>query len=287
MKRQTGYLLTAVSLTMTAFLTAGAQANVKTYGLSDAMNLGVTVTLGKFDPGIIEMPCAISNVGLTLPDAIDANYSGSLLMLMSKTSTTRAPLVVMCDNGSFARINVQGAGTKGSSVYVRIVDDKPQPASARELAARPAAAAVVTPVAASIPAPAPLVTTVPAPAASAPAPAPLVTAVPGAPLATGVSTPAMYLPAPSTLTMTATNTDQNTLELTVSNKTALTMEFQPAQLRVLVDGSEVTVPSNVSGALAPGLSMKFSLPYTGPRGNVTATWNAYAPAIKTFFTLKQ
>lgn len=260
---------------MTAFLSAGAQANVKNYGLSDAMNLGVTVTLGKFDPGIIEMPCAISNVGLTLPDAIDANYSGSLLMLMSKTSTTRAPLVVMCDNGSFARINVQGAATKGSSVYVRIVDDKPQPASARELAARPAPAAVVTPAVASVPAAAPIVATVPAPA------------LPGVPLTTSVSTPAMTLPAPTTLSMTAVGTDQNTLELTVSNKTALTMEFHPAQLKLLVDGGEVTVPSNVSGTLAPGLSMKFSLPYTGPRGNVTATWNAYAPAIKTYFTLKQ
>lgn len=260
---------------MTAFLSAGAQANVKTYGLSDAMNLGVTVTLGKYDPGVVEMPCNISNVGLTLPDAIDANYSGSLLMLMSKTSTTRAPLVVMCDNGSFARINVQGTTTKGTSVYVKIVDDKPQPASARELAARPAPAAVVTTAPASIPAPAPIVTTVPAPA------------VPGAPLTTSVSTPAMYLPAPTTLTMTAINTDQNTLELTVMNRTAMTMEFQPAQLTLLVDGNAVTVPANVSGTLAPGLSMKFSVPYTGPRGNVTATWNAYAPAIKTYFTLKQ
>lgn len=262
---------------MSGFLSVGAQANVKTYGLSDAMNLGVTVTLGKYDPGVIQMPCTISNVGLTLPDAIDANYSGSLLMLMSKTSTTRAPLVVMCDNGDFVRINVQGAATKGASVYVKIVDDNPQPASARELSARPAASAVVAAPPISAPAAAPIVAALPAPAPAT-----------GAPItATAVATPPMYLPAPTTLTLTATNTDQNTVEVTVSNKTALTMEFQPAQLTLLVDSERVTVPGNVSGTLAPGLSMKFAIPYSGPRGNVTATWNAYSPAIKTYFTLKQ
>lgn len=233
---------------------AHADARTLHYGITAAQEEGINLVLGKYDPGVIKTTSPISNIVVTLPSLVDANYSGNMVFVMSKVSSGRAPIIVVMQDGTTARINVIGAPTRGDSINVELVDDRPKVVGAKEYVEAP----TITPAAAGAP------ITNAAPAGSA-----------------GLLT----LPAPSTVRMELAR-DGATLNVVVHNDSAQTLSLAPGSLNLRVAGQAVAVPATFGGTLAPGLSATYALGGAGSTGGpVEAAWNVVVPGLRASFTL--
>jgi len=261
-----------------------AQSNSKTYSRSAAMDPGISVQLCQNDMLILLEPGAVKSIGVTLPNNVEALFDGNRAVLRGNATSGRTPVLVLMQNSDdITRLNITGCPTRGVSTLIRIVDDAPAPASAREYTAQPVSAYA-------------------APAQSAPTPITVQPAVQVKPAVTAPisSTTAntlqvataignggtITLPTPTTVGFELARTSAG-VTLTVTNGTAQTLSLTPANLQIVAGGQVVSVPVNIGGSLAPGLIGAYAIPLPSNvlPSDVQATWLAYAPGIKVNFVI--
>lgn len=261
-------LLTLVSAAMVVTTTAQAQSYSKTFARSQAQDPGISAQLCQNDMMIVTAPGVVKAVGVTLPNNVETQFDGNRVILRGNVTTGRTPIVIlMRDSDDIYRMHLAGCPTRGASTLIKIVDDAPAPAAAREFTAQP------VPVAANPVAPA---------GAGAAAPTSVTALNPVAAATTGVIT----LPAVTSATLDVSRTATG-LTLTVANGTAQTLALRPENLRVTVGGKTVTVPATATGNVAPGLTGAYTIPVpTDLAGtDVSVNWMVQVPSLRAQFPL--
>jgi len=266
--------LTALLLPALLASAAHAQSNVKTYGLSAAMNQGLVIQSCQNDLTQVEGLAPVRLIVVTMPQSVQPEKSGNLALLMTTVNSGRIPTTIFFEDDTYVRAVVVACKTTGANNLIRIVDDRPAMTGAREYTAQP----VTVPETVA----APMTAT---PAATSTPTAPLTTAAgslnPAANAAAGIIT----LPAPSTVTMSGTVTDAG-LVLSVRNGSTQTLRLDASELRVTSGVTSVPAGSAVT-VLAPGLQTSITVPLSADArlGELRAVWNVSVPSLRVVFPL--
>lgn len=256
---------------------AGAQSYSKTFTRSAAMNPGISVQLCQNDALVLKTPGRVKSVGITLNN-VEPVFDGTTVILRGNATSGRAPvLVLMADSDDVYRLHITSCPSRGASTLITIVDDTPAPTGAKEYQAQPVAAPRVT---------TPITATVTAPTGSPElTPATANTLNAAAAIGTGG-----YITLPTTPTTVKLDVarSETGLTLTVTNGTAQTLSLRPEALQVFAGGQAQVIPAAVTGSVAPGLSVAFTIPLPADvkASDAQVAWLVSVPGLKANFMIR-